>query len=519
VRGARRRGPPQRRARALRIAFFAGGPKFVLVEYVPLVRELLARGHEVHLGFTKVKGREVERLQELLGHPPGLSVEVAPRRGDGWPPVANLVRSLADLARYAHPRYDAAPVLRTRMGAAGTKAARRSQLEPLGRALAGRMARRLAATSDADASQRAIALLARLEAAIPTSRAIDRHLRELRPDVVLVNGVIRKGSQVDFVKSARRLRIPVGVTIASWDNLTNKGLIKVVPDRVFVWNEIQRTEATEQHGIPAGNVVATGAQHFDEWFARKPSTSYEEFARKVGLDPARGYVLYLGSSAFITENAGEVEFVERWIEALRASDDERVSGLGVLVRPHPGAPRRWRGHDLGRFGNVAVWPEVGVATVLAGSRDDFFDSLWHSSAVVGINTTAMIEAGIVGKSVLTILAPEFAQETTLHFHYLLADNGGFVHVAASLPEHVAQLADVLGGARDDERRRAFVQSFVRPHGLDRPATGVYADAVEELASLKPGPPPRGSRVLRALLGLEARLSRPKSRRGGEASPR
>ena len=40
--GARRRGPPQRRARALRIAFFAGGPKFVLVEYVPLVRELLA---------------------------------------------------------------------------------------------------------------------------------------------------------------------------------------------------------------------------------------------------------------------------------------------------------------------------------------------------------------------------------------------------------------------------------------------------------------------------------------------
>ena len=187
------------------------------------------------------------------------------------------------------------------------------------------------------------------------------------------------------------------------------------------------------------------------------------------------------------------------------------------------------GHDLGRFGNVAVWPEVGVATVAASSRDDFFDSLWHSSAVVGINTTAMIEAGIVGKSVLTILAPQFAQETTLHFHYLLAENGGFVHVAASLPEHVAQLAEVVGGGHDDDQRREFVQSFVRPHGLDRPATGIYADAVEELASLKPGPPQRGSRALRAVLGVEAwltslglsgraRVIRRKSRPAGETSP-
>jgi hypothetical protein len=172
---------------------------------------------------------------------------------------------------------------------------------------------------------------------------------------------------------------------------------------------------------------------------------------------------------------------------------------------------------------------VGVATVAASSRDDFFDSLWHSSAVVGINTTAMIEAGIVGKSVLTILAPEFAQETTLHFHYLLAENGGFVHVAASLPEHVAQLAEIVRGGHDDDQRRTFVQSFVRPHGLDRPATGIYADAVEELASLQPGPPQRGARALWALLGVEAwltslglsrraRVIRRKSRPAGETSP-
>ena len=59
---------------------------------------------------------------------------------------------------------------------------------------------------------------------------------------------------------------------------------------------------------------------------------------------------------------------------------------------------------------------------------DFFDSLAYSAAVVGINTSALIESAIAGKNVFTILAPEFrgTQEGTLHFHYLVAEHGGAV---------------------------------------------------------------------------------------------
>ena len=49
---------------------------------------------------------------------------------------------------------------------------------------------------------------------------------------------------------------------------------------------------------------------------------------------------------------------------------------------------------------------------------------------------------------------------------------------------LAQLAAVLDeDAGDAERRRRFVESFVRPHGLDKPATPIFADAVEELARI------------------------------------
>ena len=107
------------------------------------------------------------------------------------------------------------------------------------------------------------------------------------------------------------------------------------------------------------------------------------------------------------------------------------------------------------------------------ARADFFDSLTHSAAVVGINTTAMIEAAIVGKSVLTVLSPEFAQESTLHFDYLLEENGGFLHVAGSLDEHVAQLAQVLAGGRRGRRTPPPLRRVVRPPARARQAG--YAD--------------------------------------------
>src|SRR5207245_2631923 len=169
-----------------------------------------------------------------------------------------------------------------------------------------------------------------LERAIPTSRRIDRFLRESAPDVVLATPIIEfASSQVEYVKSARKLRIPSAVTVASWDNLTGKGLIRVVPDRVFVWNEIQVEEAVELHGMPPERVVATGAPKFDEWFERRPRGTYPEFALRVGLAPDRPFLLYVCSAPFIAPE--EVGFVRTWLEALRSERDSHLHDIGVLV--------------------------------------------------------------------------------------------------------------------------------------------------------------------------------------------
>jgi hypothetical protein len=355
-----------------------------------------------------------------------------------------------------------------------------------------------------------------VERAVPPSSAIDRYVESLAPDVVLVTPLVDVAStQADYVKSARRLRIPVGVCVASWDNLTNKGMIRVDADRVFVWNETQRREAIELHGVPEDRVVATGAQKFDQWFERQPSTTRDEFLHKVGLEPGRPFVLYVCSSHFIAPD--EVGFVRRWAEALRDSADSRVRDVQVLVRPHPQNAAQWREADLSNLGGVAVYPRSGAFVTDETSRADFFDSLFHSAAVIGVNTSAMVEAAIVGKSVYTILAEEFSgtQEGTLHFRYLLHENGGFLRVARTLDDHVRQLAGGIDAPAGDASMRAFVESFLRPHGLDRPATPILAGEIERLGASASAPlvTTTTSRTAHALL---SKVASAKRGRGGGA---
>jgi hypothetical protein len=342
-------------------------------------------------------------------------------------------------------------------------------------------------------------LMATAEAFIPTDPEIDRLVERLAPDALIVTPLVDFNSyQVDYVKTARRMGVPVALAVASWDNLTNKGVIAVQPHRVFVWNDIQKKEAIELHGVPSDRVTVTGAALFDEWFARSPSSSRQMFCARLGFDPEKPYFLYLCSSLFIAQD--EVPFVRQWLTRLRHSTHPALRECSVLVRPHPGHAVLWRDVDLSSFGNVVIWPREGAMPLYVDTKAEYFDSLHHSAGVVGVNTSGLIEAGVLGRRSFTVLAEEFAltQSGTIHFGYLA--DPGFLSVARTFDEHHAQLAAELDRPSSHEDFARFIQDFVRPAGLDLPATPRLVDAIERLEQEKPAPVAAG-RVRRHLRSL------------------
>jgi hypothetical protein len=320
---------------------------------------------------------------------------------------------------------------------------------------------------------------------LPSSAAIERFIADHDPDAILVSPLVSEASpQPDVVKSAQALGVPVAVCVASWDRLTTKGIMRIVPDRVIVWNRTQVAEARELHRVPADRIAVTGAQPFDRWFARRPSTSRPEFCAKVGLPDERPYVLFVGSTAGVSKPDDQNCFVRRWIQALRGSADARLSEAAILIRPHSYNLGIWTDADMFGLGPVAEWPRGAANPVSNDDRADYFDSMYHAAAVVGINMSAMIEAAIIGRPVHTIRTPEFThtQSGALHFQYLLPENGGFLRLATTLDAHAEQLANSLTAPeREAGTLSHFVGHFVRPLGLERPCVPLVADELERLA--------------------------------------
>jgi hypothetical protein len=464
----------------MRIGVFHNKP-YYLRYYETALAALQERGHHLVLAapdrFDRVKAPP--SLEGCSGISTSLYSSV---RADGLDQAIEIVRKARDAARYLAPELRESTASRELAfeRLAHTVSSKAASLSDAG------LLRQLEQVAEEGTLDR---LFEELERLIPPDERLLRFVQSQRLDVVVsISRINVGGRQADVVKCALALGVPTGIIVYSWDNLTAMGALHVRPDRLFVWNEIQVREAAELHGYHAARAVVTGAPRFDPVFEREPSTSRADLLQSLGLDPARATILYLGSSTIVAPH--EPELVNAWNAALRSSGDRRVREANLVVRPHPQTLEKKAWSEWRPPEGVVVTPRVARTRA-----QDLFDQLWASDAVVALNTSAEIEAAILGKPVLTIKAGGMApgQEGQLNFDYLLEEHGGFVQTAASLDEHITQLAEALAHDPLAERRMRFLKSFVRPRGLDVPAGLVLAEEVERLALEREGSPARSAR--------------------------
>ncbi len=351
---------------------------------------LAERGHQVHLAADEpesVGGRAL--VERLAARYPGVTFGFAPSLDDEpWFRLARKLRTASDYVRFHEAEFSSF---------------RKTRLTLRDRIPRGVLEMMDAGVGRSRVARRALgAVLSVAEKVMPISDASRAFIEAQDPDVVLIASVtVWRLPQIDHLRAAQALGRRTGICVFSWDHLSSKALLRTVPDRVLLWNDTQRREAIEWHGMPADRIAVTGAQCYDQWFDRQPSRDRTSFCRTVGLDPDRPVLLYVCS--VMTPDPHESTFVLRWIDEIRRSDDPRLRTAGILVRPHPERMDEWEGVSFEGLDNVALY---GRNPVSPDAQADYFDSLYHSHAVVGLVTSAFLEAAIVGRPVHTLMLPQ-----------------------------------------------------------------------------------------------------------------
>jgi hypothetical protein len=437
--------------------------------YDSIISALIGRGAEVEVAFDygwskKWQGGDRKAVEAFRKAHPGLTISWSARRSDKRRARIFALRELRTYRSYL-----------TRRDTTGYYVNRwRQHLDPRWQARSEKaLWRALLASPPAG-------LMLRLaEDLTPPDAGIVDFIRQRSPDVLVAGPLnLRYSEEIDYLKAARRLGVPTATPVVSWDNLSTKGLIQVAPDRLFVWNEHHLKDALDIHGLARSRIEIAGAPFFDKWFEPAETLpSREEFCRRLGLDPDRRILLYLGSSRKIAAN--EVWFVQKLRRFLGASRNDELRSCQLLVRPHPANAKIY--DDLAKDG-VCVFPKGGE---LPETREGFTQmraSFHHAAAAVGINTSGMVDAVLSGLPTCSVRLPRYAdtQSDSVHFRHL--ESGDALYLSDNLTAFCETLIRLFAGEDPKaENRRAFARKFARPRGLERSAGDVIAESVLTLA--------------------------------------
>lgn len=446
---------------------FAGRSIAHFTYYDTIIRALHDRGHSVVLLYDREWSGKADdsALRAAVDELENLTFEWSVRRTDQWRKWLTGARELRSYGNYARRKGQSEFYLQRWENYLHPRLRNWVRSRPA--------LRRLLTCGPADKG------LVALEAMAPADAGVLKQVRDHAPDVVVASPVnMRFSEEVEFLKAARKLGIPTAVPVLSWDNLSTKGLLHVKPSLVLAWNPAHESDAQAVHGIKSDHILVTGSPFFDKWFdAGDLEEDKAIFLGRMGLPADKPFILYMGSSRNIAID--ETWVVEALHQQMRAHSDPRVAQASLLVRPHPANAENYKRLNLD---GMVVWPKDGKLPEGRQDKIDFFNSVKHSAGTVAINTSGMIDALIYDKACVSPITEKYrrTQTAAVHFQYLMKSG------ALALCEGTDGMGDVVAGlilgASDPtaENRRRFVREFVRPHGLDRRAGDVAAEAIERL---------------------------------------
>lgn len=166
--------------------------------------------------------------------------------------------------------------------------------------------------------------------------AIDPDVAELldryKPDLVLAPDIVFPLDRI-FLRAARRKGYFVVGLTRSWDNLTSKGVIQILPDKLILHTSRMKHQAVELVGMPADDIYVSGPPDYDKYF--KPlSIKKEDFCRSLGIDPSRRLILF--SSFYDEFNGSAVIMINTLLRAIK--DGRLPNDIHVVVRYRPSTP-------------------------------------------------------------------------------------------------------------------------------------------------------------------------------------
>jgi len=240
----------------------------------------------------------------------------------------------------------------------------------------------------------------RLATRLLSSRAPFTALLATHAPALVFSTDMQNEHDVRLMLAAQGAHTPVVGMARSWDNFSAKGLVRYVPERVLVQNELLKREAGQIQGIGADQVEAVGIPHYDFYVTGERSTR-DAFFKRVGGDSQKKLLLYVPTGdRYLSSNTVDADI-------LAMLDEHLPSDFQILVRLPPGDRVRALEGYLNTSRIIIDRPSTAFASVketeLSHENEvHLADSLHFADLVVSGPSTMCIDACVFDTPVILV---------------------------------------------------------------------------------------------------------------------
>jgi hypothetical protein len=269
---------------------------------------------------------------------------------------------------------------------------------------------------------------------------------------------VQNENDVIIMQEAKKRNIQLVGMVRSWDNLSQWGMIRIVPNLLIVNNMISAGEAQTLHHISKRSITVSGIPHYDRYLSG-PYESKEQFFSRLGLDPNKKTIMHAPiGNIYVNDDQ-----IDREILHLLSAQ-----GVNVIVRlppldsvssiqdlQYPNLYFNSPGLDFG--GDGFTGREIT-------EQDDIFlmNALYHSDVVTTGPSTIALDGALFNKPIVLINFYSSAKtkwDKLYGYDYdhikRLIDSKG-VRVANSATEFCSLLKMYLDKASIDENGRKYL---------------------------------------------------------------
>ena len=220
------------------------------------------------------------------------------------------------------------------------------------------------------------------------------YFEKYKPDLVFATDIFEP-SDICMIQSAQKRGVNVIGMIRSWDNITTKGLNRVVTDKLVVNTPMIKEEALRYCDFRPSDVYVVGVPHYDTYTVG-PRILKKELFDNLKLDPNKKTVLFAAPSDIYVQGDSITTKVVGLLELLDAQVIVRLYIVGTVnlgdIKPIPNKLA------VDNPGNGVDFMQAE----LTGKDVHLADLLYHSDAVVAFASTLAIDAVVFNKPVVFI---------------------------------------------------------------------------------------------------------------------